>query len=302
MAKDKQSGAMQRLATEKQCCAGNSTEQQRKRPERQGGAGLRTAAEEQGSAMRSSEQQRQCNAKLRLAKAKQKGGRDMKKRKHNYTGKCDANGDTIILIFAVIAVFVMFFAAYRALLKSHKHLIPPPDDERIVREAEPIAATPGEYFFTFEPGTQTHAETRGTTPGKIGKQLSRVTVSSAAPTATATSIEPPGDEVYVLAQMLTGECYAGETLDMTRAAWTAINRAESPQFPDDIIGVITAPGQFNGWRPSTTPSDEALQIAHDILMDWHNGDYHTRLDSCGDKIYLYFTASGGRTNNFRESF
>ena len=120
-------------------------------------------------------------------------------------------------------------------------------------------------------------------------------------------IAPPEDEVLAVAKLLGnaagyGECYEGQIEDKVKVVWTVLNRVESQSWADTVIGVITQPGQFYGYRANTEPSDESLRIAREVLTAWYNGDYATRYETCGDAVYLYFSGNGSRENIFRESY
>ena len=79
------------------------------------------------------------------------------------------------------------------------------------------------------------------------------------------------DEIYVLAQAMTGECFPDEYEDMIKVGMTLFNRVDSPDpfFPDDLISVIRQPSQVHGYHPNTVPDELYLQAAEDVVNTYY---------------------------------
>ncbi len=72
---------------------------------------------------------------------------------------------------------------------------------------------------------------------------------------------PPESEVSELARMIWNEQRSQGEAAMEAAAWVARNRRDAPRWPDTLIGVLSAPNQFQGY-PGTLPNeDDANWIA-----------------------------------------
>ena len=79
------------------------------------------------------------------------------------------------------------------------------------------------------------------------------------------------DEIYVLAQAMTGECFPDEYEDMVKVGMTLFNRVDSsdPFFPDDLISVIRQPDQVHGYNPHIVPEGLYLQAAEDVVNTYY---------------------------------
>lgn len=79
------------------------------------------------------------------------------------------------------------------------------------------------------------------------------------------------DEIYVLAQAMTGECFPDEYEDMVKVGMTLFNRVDSsdPFFPDDLISVVRQPYQVHGYNPHTVPEGLYLQAAEDVVNTYY---------------------------------
>jgi hypothetical protein len=50
------------------------------------------------------------------------------------------------------------------------------------------------------------------------------------------------------------------------------NRVDDSRFPDSIIGVVSAPYQFAGYKTSFPVTNELYDLARECIIDWHNGE------------------------------
>ena len=226
-----------------------------------------------------------------------------------YTGRDRIS--EIMIPLAVLAMLALIAAALIA-LKPRECEMPPIEEEQWDREkwqpqpaAQPLVASYALTLADAEARLDRHnADVKAAWAEHHAPDI-KETPERDAPAPEP--IAPPEDEVRAAAKLLGnaagyGECYEGETTDKVKVMWVVLNRVESPIWPDTVISVITQPGQFYGYRASTVPSDESLQIAWEVLTAWYNGDYSTRCETSGDKIYLYFSGGGGRENVFRERY
>lgn len=115
--------------------------------------------------------------------------------------------------------------------------------------------------------------------------------------------DPDPLEVEALAKMLYGEA-RGISSDMEKAAccWCVLNRVDSPLFPDTVLEVLEAPGQFCGYDERHPLWPELEELAADVLCR-HHAEQEGEED-CGrvlPKEYLYF-AGDGQHNHFCTSW
>lgn len=100
-----------------------------------------------------------------------------------------------------------------------------------------------------------------------------------------------------MALTLAGECYDDKALDKQLVCEVILNRVSNGGFGDTILGVITAPHQFDGyWQQSRPVSDDDREIAAQALEDWYENDCEALSE------YLFFEAGDNRENEFREEF
>ena len=108
-------------------------------------------------------------------------------------------------------------------------------------------------------------------------------------------------DVIALAQMLYGEARGCSLLNQQQCVWCVLNRVDDARFPDSIIGVVSAPGQFHGYSPDFPVLDNLYAVTLDVLTRWSmekQGAAVTRELPSG---YLWFTGNGSE-NVFREIF
>lgn len=108
-------------------------------------------------------------------------------------------------------------------------------------------------------------------------------------------------DITALAQMLYGEARGCSLLNQQQCVWCVLNRVDDARFPDSIIGVVSAPGQFHGYSPDFPVLDNLYAVTLDVLTRWSmekQGAAVTRELPSG---YLWFTGNGSE-NVFREIF
>lgn len=108
-----------------------------------------------------------------------------------------------------------------------------------------------------------------------------------------TVIEPDDGTVMALSKTLYGECRGCDETQQKAVAWCILNRVDSEQFPDTVIGVVSQPYQFAGYDAENPVLDNLREVAKSVLLDWQSGGKNRVLPS----EYLYFTGNG-KVNQF----
>lgn len=105
------------------------------------------------------------------------------------------------------------------------------------------------------------------------------------------------DDVYVVAQMLQGECYEYNEADQRSAAITVCNRVGNGEWArwDTPSKIIKCTG-FYGWHDWNEPSETNLRIAREVLDDWSaiSAGYERPWEP-----WLYFSRGGNGSNVYR---
>ena len=243
--------------------------------------------------------------------------------------------DSIATSLALLTAFLLIIAIYASLVNSTNALPPDEEWERTIATISPTQYVPGVSFtLTLEDAMRRidrhnadvlkqqaelekeeppMPEESEPEPELVEEDFTEAIELEPVPEADAPlavviedEISPDYEfeyEVLTLAKMLEGECVAGQVADMIRCSWVVLNRVESANWPNSVTDVIKQPGQFYAYYPTTTPSEETLRIAHEVLTNWYAGDYSSREETCGENVYIFFSASGdGLTNAFRKSY
>lgn len=111
------------------------------------------------------------------------------------------------------------------------------------------------------------------------------------------------DEAEALAKAMWGEARGCGDTHMAGVAWCALNRVDSPLWPDDLIAVLAQKNQFCGYDPEYPVEPHILDIAEDVLMRYHTEKLTGTTDP-GRVLpadYYYFTGDG-RLNWFRTEY
>ena len=108
-------------------------------------------------------------------------------------------------------------------------------------------------------------------------------------------------DVIALAQMLYGEARGCTTDNQMKCVWCVLNRVDDPRFPDTIIGVVSAPGQFYGYSPNFPVWDNLYAVALDVLTRWSMEKQGAEVERELPDAYLWFTGFNG-SNHFREVY
>ena len=106
------------------------------------------------------------------------------------------------------------------------------------------------------------------------------------------------DDVYVVAQMLMGECYDKNEECQRNAAITVCNRVDSPDWAQDTPTEVIRQTGFYGWHDWNEPSETNIRIAREVLDDW------SAISAGYDRPWepwLYFSSGGNGSNVYREA-
>lgn len=79
--------------------------------------------------------------------------------------------------------------------------------------------------------------------------------------------------------------------------WCAINRCESPLYPNTIEEVCSQPGQWMGYSEDNPVIDRYYDLAVEVLEAWENGGVRNLPADC-----LWFTWNGPESITFRTAF
>lgn len=104
-------------------------------------------------------------------------------------------------------------------------------------------------------------------------------------------------DVDALARLVYGEARGCDVEGQAAVVWCALNRVDSddPYFPDTVMGVVTQPGQFFGYRESHPVLPELVKVVEDVLMRW--SAERSGIENVGRVLpreYLYFSGDGER--------
>ena len=108
--------------------------------------------------------------------------------------------------------------------------------------------------------------------------------------------EPDEAEVTALAQTLYGECRGCSELQQKAVCWCVFNRVDDDRFPNDIISVVSAPLQMQGFSPNNPVWDNLYDVAYSCIVDWHNGENRIL-----DEDMCWFSG-WNRINHFRNAW
>ena len=111
-------------------------------------------------------------------------------------------------------------------------------------------------------------------------------------------------EVEALARLIYGEARSCCVEEQAAVVWCVLNRmdSEDPYFPDTVMGVVTQPSQFFGYRRDYPVLPEVVEVVEDVLMRYDAEQ--SGIESVGRVLpreYLYFSGDGAH-NYFTVSY
>lgn len=109
-------------------------------------------------------------------------------------------------------------------------------------------------------------------------------------------------DIELCARLLWGEARGVKSkAEQAAVIWCVLNRLDAG-YADSIEGVITAKGQFTGYRKSNPITGELYELAEDVLMRYYlEKEGFTDTGRTLPKDYLWFTGYKGR-NRFRNKY
>lgn len=107
-------------------------------------------------------------------------------------------------------------------------------------------------------------------------------------------------DVRLLGVMCYGESVGSPTMESAATVWCALNRLAINYGDEDTIeGIITAPGQFEGYRWYKSCPQHYFDLAKDVLIRWCLEQKGTAdVGRVLPEDYLYFYGDG-RHNHFK---
>lgn len=115
-------------------------------------------------------------------------------------------------------------------------------------------------------------------------------------------IEHDREVVETIAKLVYGEARGCSKTEQAAVIWCALNRVDSPDFPDNIIDVITQKNQFSGYKENNPVYEEYVELAEDVLTRWKFEK--TAVGDVGrviPKEYMWFKGDGVK-NTFRDAY
>lgn len=112
----------------------------------------------------------------------------------------------------------------------------------------------------------------------------------------------PSDAATALARTVWGEDRGGTTTEQAAVAWCVLNRVDSPEFPGDVLSVVSQKGQFDGYDPGYPVEEDILVLCEDVLARWELEKLG--VGSVGRVLptdYLFFEGDG-QHNYFRREY
>lgn len=112
--------------------------------------------------------------------------------------------------------------------------------------------------------------------------------------------EPDTDVIEALAKTVYGEAGICSTVEQAAVVWCVLNRVDAGM--GDIMEVVTAPNQFEGYRATNPVEPEIAALVVDVLTRWQIEQ--TCIGSVGRVLpsdYLWFTGDGEH-NYFRNDY
>lgn len=109
-------------------------------------------------------------------------------------------------------------------------------------------------------------------------------------------------DIPYLAKTVWGEARGCSKTQQAAVVWCILNRVDDDRWPDDIIEVVTSPGQFAGYSDDYPVEDDIYDLVVDVLTRWwkeSNGE--TDVGRILPKEYQYFYGDGTINHFTRKS-
>ena len=150
----------------------------------------------------------------------------------------------------------------------------------------------------------TPAPTPMPSPQPPSELLEELAIQAPPPTPTPEPVPRLATErdIELVARTVWGEAEVCDTTERAGVAWCILNRADA--WGLSIEEVITAEGQFHGYKPYGECPVEFYELAADVVSRWERE--HAGEEDVGrvlPKEYLWFRADAeGLHNRFRNAF
>lgn len=106
----------------------------------------------------------------------------------------------------------------------------------------------------------------------------------------------------MMAKTLYGEARGLSKYEQSLVCWCIVNRYDDGRFGDTLADVITAKGQFYGYKEHHPVDKELYSLAVDCLLRWQSEKYAVgEMGRTLPKEYLYFTGDG-KHNWYRSAY
>ena len=110
------------------------------------------------------------------------------------------------------------------------------------------------------------------------------------------------EEIDHIAKTVWGEARGLSKTHQAGVVWTILNRCDDGRFGKGVIGVVTAPSQFAGYRSGNPVDPEIRELVVDVLDRYSQEKAGTKnVGRVLPKEYLYFRGNG-RVNLFSKKW
>lgn len=186
------------------------------------------------------------------------------------------------LMIVVVSLFVLTGSTYVAEAQ------PPVQIERVEPSPEPVRASvtvsKPEVRVSTEPMPEPLPEPVETPKMDVAK--------------------PYYEAARYIAKTVYGEARGLPVTDQAAVIWCILNRTDQreTQTPEDVIKVVTARGQFHGYRKGNPVRDEHYELALDVIRRWiYEKAGASDVGRVLPREYTFFAAKNGR-NRFRDAY
>lgn len=114
---------------------------------------------------------------------------------------------------------------------------------------------------------------------------------------------PAREDVAAIARTIWGEARGvADPAEQEAVGWCVLNRLDAG-WADTVLGVVSAPGQFEGYDANHPVTDEFAAMARKILTaHWRESQGERDVGRVLPKEFLYFASRGDGRNYFRTEY
>jgi len=109
-------------------------------------------------------------------------------------------------------------------------------------------------------------------------------------------------DVVTLSRMVWGEGRGVTRNEQKLIVWTVLNRLDNGGYGNSIRAIVTARGQFTGYRSSHPVTEPIRGVVIYVLEAWDRGEAAKVYPPFARTPYYLYFHGDGRHNWFRESF